>query len=151
MGVNISNNISDAITNGISESVTHTQSNTEQNGTTKQESISNTVTEGFSKTTLLNKFKQTMTKGWLGAEQKNSSKSKSATKSESYSSSTSVGTSDSVANSTNQSNTKTFGYGITKNENRQITLENKTIKNILNKIDTHLERIKECESMGMWE
>lgn len=151
LGVNISNNISDAITNGISESLTHTQSNTEQNSTTKQESISKTITEGLSKTTLLNKFKQKMTKGWLGAEQKNSSKSKSATKSESYSSSTSVGTSDSVANSKNQSNTKTFGHGITKNENRQITLENKTIKNILNKIDTHLERIKECESMGMWE
>ena len=52
---------------------------------------------------------------------------------------------------TNESHTNTDGKTAGTSENIQLTMQNKTIINTLARIDNQLERIEECESIGMWE
>lgn len=58
-------------------------------------------------------------------------------------------------NTTNENTTEneTSTKGITKgiSDNMQLTLQNKSLINILERIDLQLKRIDECESIGMWE
>lgn len=77
------------------------------------------------------------------------------------------GTSESTSTSENQSETKgkSFGSNESSNEsstdtkgvtagtsqNLQLTIHDKTITNTLERIDTQLKRLQECESLGMWE
>lgn len=49
----------------------------------------------------------------------------------------------------NQTNTKGISKGTS--DNMQLTLQNKSLINILERIDLQLKRIDECESIGMWE
>ena len=73
--------------------------------------------------------------------------SESETKSETKSKGESFGKNES------ESETKTYTRGLTsgKTENMQLSMQNKTLINILDRIDLHLKRLDECESLGMWE
>lgn len=60
-----------------------------------------------------------------------------------------------VTTSKNESSTKTNTdtHGVTSgtSENMQLTMQNKTLLNTLDRIDLQLKRLDECESLGMWE
>ncbi|MSR92014.1 ATP-binding protein [Inconstantimicrobium porci] len=53
----------------------------------------------------------------------------------------------------NESENETHTKGITtgKSDTMQLTLQNKSLLNTLQRIDEQLKRIDECESIGMWE
>ncbi len=53
--------------------------------------------------------------------------------------------------STNDSQTRTKGLTSGKSENMQLTMQNKTLLDTLDRIDLQLKRLDECESLGMWE
>ena len=84
-------------------------------------------------------FEKTHTKGTTTTE--------STSKNHSYTSGTSMG--DTYG--TNQSNTETKGMQRGNSQNITMNIENKSISNILEKLDIQFERIKEFESLGLWE
>ena len=53
--------------------------------------------------------------------------------------------------STSKNETHTRGLTSGKNENMQLTMQNKTLITTLDRIDLQLKRLDECESLGMWE
>lgn len=53
--------------------------------------------------------------------------------------------------STSTGNTETKGITTGSNENLQLTIQNKSIINCLERIDNQLDRLNEFESLGMWE
>lgn len=53
--------------------------------------------------------------------------------------------------STSENETHTHGLTSGKTENMQLTMQNKTLLNTLDRIDLQLKRLDECESLGMWE
>lgn len=53
--------------------------------------------------------------------------------------------------STTENKTHTRGVTSGKSENMQLTMQNKTLINTLDRIDLQLKRLDECESIGMWE
>ena len=55
------------------------------------------------------------------------------------------------SHSTNQSTTDTQGITTGQTDNLQLTVQNKTITGIIERIDRQLKRLDECESSGMWE
>lgn len=63
------------------------------------------------------------------------------------------GTSSSNAETTGINESKTDTEGTTESTGRTLTLtvENKTISDIVQKLEKQLKRIEDCESLGMWE
>lgn len=63
------------------------------------------------------------------------------------------GMSSSDAETTGRNESKTDTKGITESTGRTLTLtvENKTISDIVQKLEKQLKRIEDCESLGMWE
>lgn len=53
--------------------------------------------------------------------------------------------------STTDTQTKTTGKTSGTSETMQLTMQNKTLINTLERIDLQLKRLNECESIGMWE
>ena len=53
--------------------------------------------------------------------------------------------------SVNESATKTNSVSNGTSNNFQLTIQNKTLINTLERIDMQLKRMEECESLGMWE
>lgn len=53
--------------------------------------------------------------------------------------------------SQNENNTRTKGLTSGTSDNMQLSMQNKTLLNTLERIDLQLKRIDECESLGMWE
>ncbi len=82
-----------------------------------------------------------------------SSKTKGTSTSENWSENMSetIGESNSTNESTSENYTKTQGLTSGTSENMQLTMQNKTLINTLERIDLQLKRIEECESLGMWE
>lgn len=60
---------------------------------------------------------------------------------------------ESFGKNESKSENETYTHGLTsgKSENMQLTMQNKTLHNILDRIDLQLKRLDECESLGMWE
>jgi hypothetical protein len=82
-----------------------------------------------------------------------SSKTKGTSKTENQTESYSEthGESDSTNESTNESTTNTKGLTSGTSDNMQLTMQNKSLINTLERIDLQLKRLEECESLGMWE
>ncbi|GHV55949.1 ATP-binding protein [Synergistales bacterium] len=92
--------------------------------------------------------------GQLGLSAINpSTKTKGTATSENYTENTSetTGESDSTNESKSENQTKTKGLTSGVSDNMQLTMQNKTLINTLERIDLQLKRIDECESLGMWE
>lgn len=106
-------------------------------------SFTNTVTESLSKTTTVSEGESTS--GNLSVFL--ASASYSENKSESNSEGSNRGISKSEMEGTNSSESMTTGQS----ETYQINYENKTAKNILEKIDNQIERIIESENYGMFD
>ncbi len=66
-------------------------------------------------------------------------------------SSKSYGETDTENESTTENETQTKGITTGSSDNLQLTLQNKSLINILERIDLQLKRMDECESIGMWE
>lgn len=86
-----------------------------------------------------------------GAVQKNLSDGTSKSVSSSTSHSETAGETTSANKSTNESSTDTKGLTNGVSSNMQLTMQSKSIVDILERIDLQLKRLKECESLGMWE
>jgi hypothetical protein len=82
---------------------------------------------------------------------KNVSDSETVGKSNSKNTSKSTGISDGLSEGTSYGNTKTGGYANGMTEGMTLTLHDKTIEGILERIDKQLKRIDEFESLGMYE
>ena len=70
----------------------------------------------------------------------------SDTRGESNSEGITKGNTSTVSRSISESKGNTEGSS----RNIQIEFENKTVKNLMQRIDTHLERLNECEDLGVW-
>ena len=88
--------------------------------------------------------------GFFGTGWNTGSGSNTSTGTYSGSSSThSESSSETETNSNTKTDTKTTMKG--KNASIQITRQNKTVKELMDKIDEQLSRIKSCESYGLWD
>ncbi|WP_214710828.1 MULTISPECIES: ATP-binding protein [unclassified Exiguobacterium] len=61
------------------------------------------------------------------------------------------GSSNSTSDTTNESSSDAKGITRGNSETIQLTHHNKTLQNYLQRIDRQLERLEECENLGMWE
>ena len=61
------------------------------------------------------------------------------------------GHSDTQSQTTSEGYTRSKGTTTTSSDNMQLTRQNKTLIDILERIDRQLKRLDECESAGMWE
>ena len=76
-----------------------------------------------------------------------------SSESESYTENVSETTGESYATNQSESSTQTqtWGQSTGTSDNMQLSMQNKTLTNILERIDLQLKRLNECESLGMWE
>lgn len=137
---------SDSVTEGKSTSQSDTRSVSRPSAMSKVIAGLSAVATIISKDPLLGLaigqagtlFQKTTTEGHSYSESSSTSQSHS----ESHSTSHQEGTS--------RSQTDTKGISDSKGETLMLNMENKTISDMLERIDTQLKRIKECESLGMW-
>jgi DNA helicase HerA-like ATPase/uncharacterized membrane protein YjfL (UPF0719 family) len=82
-----------------------------------------------------------------------SSKTKGTSASENWSENQSEtkGESSSTSESRSENYTQTRGLTTGTSNHMQLTMQNKTLIDTLERIDLQLKRIEECESLGMWE
>ena len=83
--------------------------------------------------------------------EKTKTKGTTVTESVSENSSHTSGSSTGDTYGINQSSTETKGIQRGNSKNITLNIENKSISNILEKLDIQFERIKEFESLGLWE
>ncbi|WP_459479212.1 ATP-binding protein [Clostridium saccharoperbutylacetonicum] len=134
-------NYSKAVTQGMfenfSSSISNSISNTNSYSTSKSSSFSTSTSRGDS-----------FNFGGFGT---NSGRSESVTQgyssSNSWSKSVTEGTAETKGSGTNNSDTLTQGDS----RNLTVNFDNKSVQSLMEKIDEHLERIKLCESFGLWE
>lgn len=176
--VNESINIANAFTTGKSESKNYTISSSETHGRTISQSTSKSeshtgknaigkisgvtsmavntvglllapVTGGAS---LIGAGVLSMGINSLGSGfEKTKTKGTTVTESVSENSSHTSGSSTGDTYGINQSSTETKGIQRGNSKNITLNIENKSISNILEKLDIQFERIKEFESLGLWE
>ena len=172
--VNESINVANAFTTGKSESKSYTTNSSETYGKTTSQSTSKS--ESYTEKDAIGKISGVtsmavstaglllapMTGGasLIGAgvfsmgiagfgktHTKGTTTTESTSENRSYTSGTSIGDTYGM----NQSNTETKGMQRGNSQNITMNIENKSISNILEKLDIQFERIKEFESLGLWE
>lgn len=79
------------------------------------------------------------------------SETEGSSTSENVSSAKTTGSSEGKTATTSESQSDAKGFSRGNTESIQLTTQNKTLQNYLNRIDMQLERLQECESLGMWE
>lgn len=175
---NESSSTSKGYTKGTSQSVTtstnttETQGNTQTKGTTtsyseSKEGTASKVIKGVSSAasilgTALAPFTGGaslvvggLVSGGLGmlgtAVQKNETRGTTTSDTEAISYSTAKAEGHSEQTGTNESTTDTVSLQTGKTENLMMTMQNKTVIDMMERIDTQLERLQDFESLGMWE
>lgn len=86
--------------------------------------------------------------GVVGSSTKSESKTEGKNESETKTKGETKTEGNSEAKTTQTSNSKS--EGTTRGRNLQISVENRAVRTLLDKIDTHIERIKTCEDYGMF-
>lgn len=90
--------------------------------------------------------------GLIGsAINKSETQGSTTSESETTNNSSTNGESSGTNESTNQNTTDSKGITEGKSQNLQVTMQNKSIINTLERIDLQFKRLQECESLGMWE
>lgn len=175
-GTNTALNISNALSQGTTTGTSHSINHSTQAGTSRTTSL--TVNESETKTNTMAMVIKGVSMAVLGAagiaasapsggasmvlagaaaagisaiHPKSTTKGTSTNESHSDSSSYSFGESDSTNESTSENYTQTNAITAGTTDNMQLTMQNKTLINTLERIDLQLKRIEECESLGMWE
>lgn len=170
--VGSSDSVSESHTEGTSDSVSHTEgyshSTTESKSVSKKSMLGNIVkTVGTAVVGAVAAATAPLTGGLslvagsalaLGLrayDPKTTTKSVSDTDTYNNSDATTHSTNESdttgKTHTDNQSTTDTQGTTAGQSDNLQLTLQNKTISGIIERIDRQLKRLDECESSGMWE
>ena len=152
-GTNTALSISDALSHGTTTGTSYTRNTgtskgtSYSKGTTETESVSKADTLGT-----LAKTVGTVALGALGAYTP-STKTKGHSVNENYSENETYSEGEAFGENESTSENKTHTRGMTsgKTENMQLTMQNKTLLNTLDRIDLQLKRLDECESLGMWE
>lgn len=178
-GSNVALSISEALSHGTTESTSHTSSSSTTSGTSHQEGTSDnhsvskpdtlaTVAKTLGTTALgvasvltapLTGGASLIAAGALAAGHvavtampvKTTTDGTGTTTSDSVSNSTTQGESDGESHSVSSSVTNSRGSTEGSSKNMQLTMQNKSVIDTLQKIDLQLKRIDECESIGMWE
>ena len=178
-GTNTALSISDAFSSGSSRGTSYTTNTSTQTGTSysKGTTVNESTTKQDTDTALAKGIGSallgvasivtapltggaslvaagTIMAGQVGLNAVNpSSKTTGTSTNENFTENTSEthGESDSVNESTNESSTNTRGLTTGTSDNIQLTMQNKSLLNTLERIDLQLKRIDECESLGMWE
>lgn len=178
-GTNTALSISDALSHGTTIGTSHSTSTSKQTG--KSYSRGTTTNESTTKTNAAAAVAKGMGAALLGVASlvtapltggaslvaagaimaghiglnaiNPSSETKGTSDSETWSENESEthGESDTTNESTSDNHTKTRGLTAGTSDNMQVTMQNKTLINTLERIDLQLQRIDECESLGMWE
>lgn len=142
--------VTEGMTKGLTKTATSTishssgRSSSESKSSTKGIAHTGSINAGFQKTTMDAK---TFSIG--GAYTQSRSSSESISESESVSTGTSTSTGNSIGQSSNHSVSVAATTSL--NEALQLTFENKTVTEMLKKLDLQLERISDAEDYGMWE
>lgn len=178
-GTNSALNISEAFSTGTTTGTSHTTSHSSQTGTSysknKSENHSETKTDtkamiakgigtallgvaGIIAAPLTGGASLAAAGGIMAAQSglnalnpKSITKGTSTSEGFSENSSKTFGESDSTNESKSENYTQTKGLISGSSDNIQLTMQNKTLINTLERIDKQLKRIDECESLGMWE
>lgn len=132
---------SKAVTNGMFENFSHSVNNSISNTTGRNSSAS------FSSTRGVNQGGSVGGGGFSFNSGSTNSSTTGYSSGSSWSKSVTEGTADTTGNGTNKSDTETIGNSRTLSVEHQ----NKSVAVLLEKIDEQLERIKYCESFGVWE
>jgi hypothetical protein len=135
----ITESISKGLTETVTESLTDTQSHTMSKGQNVSKSTNSSKTKGIGFTFGVN-FNNSTTKGFSDTE------GRSYTQSETEGISNTKGSSDSKSETESESETYSSG----KSQTMQIKFENKSVTNLLNKIDDQLIRLQSSEDFGLW-
>lgn len=146
-GTNTALNISDALSYGTSSGKSYSENYSKQTGTS--DSTGSSRNNSLSETDILENIKKTITFGLMSPKTKNSGNSVSKNHTESKS--TTKGTTYGTSENRSENFTSTKGYTSVTSDNMQLTMQNKTVIDILEKIKIQLKRLDECESVGMWE
>lgn len=164
-GENFSHAVTAGITEGLTESINYSVSDSNSEGTTQ--SHSETDSESTAKGTSVTDSHSASDGGSVSFGDGLSSSSnvssgtsvgRTTSKTKSHSSSESYGTSStfshSVTKGAGQSVSVTTNDGTTDTSGNSRTLtinhENKTVTDMMEKIEAHLERLKSCEAYGLW-
>ncbi|MFB5089470.1 DUF87 domain-containing protein [Psychrobacillus sp. PGGUH221] len=132
--------ISEGITNTINDSLTKTQSYTD--------GASSGISDTFNENNGVNMLKGMLT-GIFGGKvgsSKGITTNKNTNESITNGSSATEGTSSATSKTANSNNTSTEGISST----MQVHLENKTVSEMLEKIDNQLDRLQSAEDLGLW-
>lgn len=164
-GENYSHAVNEGITKGLTESINYSvsDSNSEGKSITLSESDSTATTTGTSHTDSTT-YNSGNTTSWGDGVSSNSGVSTgstdgtSRTKTKTHSTSESYGTSSTFTHSVTQGKSESINIGITNGEtdtsgnSRTLTInhENKSVTDMMKKIEEHLERLKNCEAYGLW-
>lgn len=178
-GTNTALSISDALSHGTTTGTSYTKNTGTSKGTSYSKGI--TETESVSKANTLGTLAKTVGSVALGAlsvatapltggasvvaaagimagqvalgaytpsnKTKGKSVTENVTENETYNEGEAFGENESQSD--NETHTRGLTSGNT--ENMQLTMQNKTLLNTLDRIDLQLKRLDECESLGMWE
>lgn len=155
-GTNEALNLSDALSNGTTTGTAYSKSHSMQNGTSHQEGsstgFSTTHSTSYSTSAGLSMLSNAITSmHFTKSHSTGYSKNTSTSTSNTTSSSTTRGESTSYSKNSTESTTHTEGRTIGTSNQVQLTMQNKTLLNIMEKIEYQLKHIEECESTGMWE
>ncbi|WP_281884882.1 ATP-binding protein [Paenibacillus sp. YYML68] len=178
-GTNTAMNVSNAFSQGTTTGTSHSTNRSTQTGTSRSTSL--TINESETKTDTATMVIKGAGAALLGAasivtapltggaslvaagaimaghvglsaiNSKSTTKGTSTNESYSSSSSETFGESNTTNESTSENSTMTMGLASGTSDNMQLTMQNKTLINTLERIDQQLKRIDECESLGMWE
>lgn len=142
---NDAESVSEAFSQGSSRTTTEGSSESLRLGRSDADNTSTTANVN-QRPSILGSLISTIAGGVMGTTE-GSTTGRTYTKTTSKSSSTTY----SASESTNENRTKTSSSTKGSSESIHLTRNNRTIGNILRRIEKQLERIDECESMGMWE
>lgn len=178
-GTNTALNVSDAFSRGTTTGISHSTNHSTQTGTSH--SSSRTINESETKTDTAAMIAKGAGTALLGVASfvtapltggaslaaagvimagsvglsainpKSVTKGTSTSENNTESSAETFGMSDSTNESTSDNYTRAKALTSGTSDNMQLTMQNKTLINTLERIDQQLKRIDECESLGMWE
>lgn len=143
-GINESTSITESISNTTSQGISESISKTQTTSYSHTDSVSNTKGIGFNAGVA---FPIGIVFGAIGVSTNFSkSNSSSDTRGESNSEGFTRGSNSTFSRSISESKGNTEGSS----RNIQIEFENKTVQNLMQRIDKHLDRLNECEDLGVW-
>lgn len=135
----VARGLTSGINAGINASRFSSDTHTVSDGTTHTESFSDSISK-----TLTNGVSSSHSSSFT------ESKSKSSTNTDTFSRNEQSGTNYSISDSFNFVDSNTLSSTLGETKGITLNAKNKTMESILHRIEKHLQRFDECESIGMW-